>query len=74
MSGYKITAATQTAAKRVSEIRASRKLSQEGLAAKCGIHRVTIARLERGKFPPNVETLACIARALRVKVSTLVTP
>ena len=74
MSGYKITTATQTAAKRVSEIRARRKLSQQGLAAKSGINRVTIARLELAKFPPNVETLACLARALRVKVATLVTP
>ena len=64
--------ATQRVAVRVVELRQARGLSQEALAAKTGLNRVTLARLERAMHPPNLETLERIARALRVSLADLV--
>ena len=67
-----MTSATQRVAARVAEIRARRGLTQESLAAKARINRVTLARLERAQHPPNLDTLERIARALGVAVVDLV--
>ena len=64
--------ATQRVAARVAEIRARRGLTQESLAAKARINRVTLARLERAQHPPNLDTLERSARALGVAVVDLV--
>jgi len=64
--------ATQRVAARVAEISARRGLTQESLAAKARINRVTLARLERAQHPPNLDTLERIARALGVAVVDLV--
>ena len=64
--------ATQRVSARVVELRQARGLSQEALAAKTGLNRVTLARLERAMHPPNLETLERIARALRVSLADLV--
>ena len=47
-------------------------LSQEQLAAAAGISRITVARLESGKYSPNMKTLARIAVALGVPVIDLI--
>jgi len=47
-------------------------MTQESLAAKARINRVTLARLERAQHPPNLDTLARIARALGVGLVDLV--
>jgi transcriptional regulator with XRE-family HTH domain len=64
--------ATERVAVRVAEIRARRGMTQESLAAKARINRVTLARLERAQHPPNLDTLERIARALGVAVVDLV--
>ena len=64
--------ATARVATRVAEIRARRGMTQEALAAKARINRVTLARLERAQHPPNLDTLERIARALRVRLVDLV--
>jgi len=64
--------ATQRVAARVVELRHSRGMSQESLAKKTGLNRVTLARLERAMHPPNLDTLDRIARALHVKLTDLV--
>ena len=64
--------ATQRVAARVVELRQARGLSQEALAKRTGLNRVTLARLERALHPPNLDTLDRIARALRVKLTDLV--
>jgi transcriptional regulator with XRE-family HTH domain len=64
--------ATERVAARVVELRQERGLSQEALAQKTGLNRVTLARLERAMHPPNLETLERIARALRVPLADLV--
>jgi transcriptional regulator with XRE-family HTH domain len=56
-------------------VRARRKtagFSQEKLAEKAGLSTVFISRIERGKESPSVDSLAKIARALKVKVCDLV--
>jgi transcriptional regulator with XRE-family HTH domain len=64
--------ATERVAARVVELRRARGLSQEALAEKTGLNRVTLARLERAMHPPNLDTLDRIARALRVTLVDLV--
>ena len=64
--------ATRRVAGRVVEIRVRRNLSQEALAKKARINRVTLARLERALHPPRLDTLERIARALGVSLATLV--
>lgn len=61
-----------SATQRVAELRARRGITQESLAAKARINRVTLARLERAQHPPNLETLERIARALGVSLVDLV--
>ena len=64
--------ATQRVAARVIALRRTRGFSQETLAQKTGLNRVTLARLERALHPPNLETLERIAKALRVSLADLV--
>jgi XRE family transcriptional regulator, regulator of sulfur utilization len=64
--------ATERLAQRVSRIRQQRGLSQEALAAKAGVNRLTVTRLEAAAHPPTIETLDRIARALGVSLADLV--
>jgi transcriptional regulator with XRE-family HTH domain len=64
--------ATRRVAARVAELRRERGMTQEALAAKAEINRVTLARLERAEHPPNLDTLERIARALGVTIADLV--
>ncbi len=64
--------ATRRVAEHVVDIRIRRNLSQEALAKKARINRVTLARLERALHPPRLDTLERIARALRVPLAQLV--
>ena len=59
-------------AKRIQKLRDERGWSQVQLAAKAGISREYLARLETGRQDPRVSVLLKIARALKVKVSDLV--
>jgi transcriptional regulator with XRE-family HTH domain len=51
--------------------RRRRGLTQEQLAARAGLSRPFVARVETGRQLPALPTLAKIARALRVKVTRL---
>lgn len=53
-------------------IRQARKLSQEALAERAGIHRTQLSLLEGGRRQPLMETLTKLAGALDVPVSMLV--
>lgn len=57
---------------RLKKLRAARGMTQEQLAAKAGISRVFLARLETGKQDPTLTTLKNLAKALKVKVGELV--
>ncbi len=55
----------------IKKLRERRKLSQEALADKAGIHRVSLANIERGAKTPTLDTLARLAKALRVPLHRL---
>jgi transcriptional regulator with XRE-family HTH domain len=56
---------------RIQALRNQRGLTQEQLADKAGLSRGYIARLETGRHDPAATTLAKIAKALRVPISSL---
>jgi transcriptional regulator with XRE-family HTH domain len=64
--------ATQQVASKIAQLRVQRGMTQEALAAKAGLNRVTLARLERAMHPPRLDTLEAIARALGVTLADLV--
>jgi len=57
---------------RVQRARLRRAWTQERLAAKAGISREYLARVETGRHEPSLSKLASLAKALRVKVRDLV--
>jgi transcriptional regulator with XRE-family HTH domain len=57
---------------RIKQLRAERGWSQDTLAAKAGLARAYIARLEIGRHDPSLSTLAKLAKALKVTVGELV--
>jgi transcriptional regulator with XRE-family HTH domain len=64
----RISSAVQTP--QLQELRLAAALSQEDLAIKAGVSRMTIARGERGEHI-RLSSVRKIARALRVKPTTL---
>jgi transcriptional regulator with XRE-family HTH domain len=58
----------------IATLRDVRGLTQVDLAAKAGIDRSHLAKIETGVVTPGLITLAKIARALRVKSSQLIRP
>jgi transcriptional regulator with XRE-family HTH domain len=57
--------------RRVQRLRSVLKLSQEGLARRAGMSRMTLARLERGEMSPRHETLQALSQALGVGLGEL---
>ena len=58
----------------VARLRLDRRLTPGQLAAKAGISRVALGKLERGAMVPRAGALADLAAALGVPVGELVTP
>ncbi len=58
----------RTVAARLVELRQYRDLSQEALARKCDLHRISVLRIERGQYAPGLDTLDRIARALGTRL------
>jgi transcriptional regulator with XRE-family HTH domain len=50
----------------IAKRRTALGLSQEALAARCGVHRVTIANIENGRYRVSTELLDCLAGELGV--------
>ena len=63
---------TQRVAARIVELRHKRGITQEALAAKAGLHRISLITIERARKQPTLETLDRIARALGVTIADLV--
>jgi transcriptional regulator with XRE-family HTH domain len=57
--------------KAIAELRRERKLSQEELGLRTGVHRNYIGGIERGERSPTVAVIAKLARELDVKLSYL---
>ncbi len=55
-------------AERIAELRHSKGMTQERLAADAEIDRVALANIETGKRRPTVTTVYRLARAMSVKV------
>ncbi len=64
-------APVERVAMRVKQWRERRGLTQERLAAKAGISRGYLARLETARQDPKLSTLEKIAKALKVDVTKL---
>lgn len=58
--------------KRIKRCRSDLGLTQEDLAEKVGVSRVYIGYVEQGRNSPSLEILEKIAKALKVKLSDLV--
>lgn len=61
--------AKKRVAKNLRRLRTERERTQEELAAKAGIERAYISRIERGLENPTVGLLARLAKALKADVS-----
>lgn len=61
-------------ARQVTENRIAWGLSQKELAELCGTTQSAIARVEAGRRPPRVDTLARIARALDCELQIKLRP
>lgn len=57
---------------RVRELRTSQNLSQEELANEAEIPLSQIGRIERGEVNATISTISAIAKALNVKLESLV--
>lgn len=55
----------------IRELRRQRALSQDELAARCGIYRTYLSRIETGEANPTLIVLVALAGALMVTPSEL---
>jgi len=58
--------------KRLAEVRKDKKLSQEDIAKKVGVHAAVIGRYEREEVKPSIEIATQIAEALAISLDYLV--
>ena len=58
--------------KRIAELRKEKKISQEELSKKIGVHQNVIGRYERGEAKPSIEVATAIADAFNVSLDYLV--
>lgn len=56
---------------RVSRLRHDAGLTQEALAARCGIYRTYLSRIEAGMANPTILVVAALAVALHVPIDML---
>ena len=61
-----------TVGKAISEIRRTKKLSQDVVSGLAGIGRTHLSAIENGERKPTLETLYKIACAMNVKMSDIV--
>jgi transcriptional regulator with XRE-family HTH domain len=61
----------QVFASNLRTVRQRKKLSQEELAVRSGLHRTEISLLERAGRDPRLATILRLARALEVPISRL---
>lgn len=57
--------------KRIRNYRIGKKMSQEELAEKCGLHPTYIGQVERGEKNATLESISKITDGLSVTISTL---
>jgi len=57
--------------KRMRELRAKQRFSQEAFADHCGLHRTAMSLIERGKRVPSLRTLLTISSGFGITLSEL---
>src|SRR5258708_35773351 len=57
--------------KRMRELRAKQRFSQEAFADHCGLHRVAVGLIENGKRVPSLRTLLTISTGFGVTLSAM---
>lgn len=68
MRRYKI---AEKVGKKIRIIRRKKKLTQEEVAARVGVHVTTFGRIERGEINAPLQTINKVAQALGVKPKDL---
>lgn len=63
---------SQAVGEEIKKARLKAGLSQEELSDKAGFYRTYAGHVEVGRYTPSIYTLYKIAKALKVKVSTLI--
>ncbi len=58
--------------KRLKEVRGNKKLTQQELSEKAGLHLTYVGHLELGKYHPTVFVMWKIAKALKVSIDELI--
>jgi transcriptional regulator with XRE-family HTH domain len=56
----------------IRRLREARDLSQEALARKAGLARLTVIRIETGSQSPTLDSLERVAKALGVRLRALI--
>lgn len=62
---------TSRLSERLKEVRKTKKMTQQELADKAGLHLTYVGHLELGKYHPTVYVMWKIARALGVSINDL---
>jgi len=57
---------------RIRDLRESKGISQQNLAAICNFEKANLSRLEAGRTNPTISTLYKISQALEISLSELV--
>lgn len=68
----KISELQQKIGQRIRELRESKGVSQQNLAAVCNFEKANLSRIEAGRTNPTVSTLYKISQALDIKLTELV--
>ncbi len=71
-SGVSLTDVLSRFGKKLRAIRQKRGLSQEALAEEAGLHRTYVSSVERGGRNISLLNIERLAKALKVKISELV--
>ncbi len=63
---------SEALARAIKRHRSRQRLSQEALAEAAGVHHTYVGLVERGERNPTIDVAERLARALGVKLSTLI--
>jgi len=67
----KVTEVSKKLGKRINQLRAVKKMTQEKLALEADLNRAYIGYIECGERNPSTETVAKIAKVLKISLNEL---
>lgn len=67
----KVTTVSKKLGQRVNQLRLKKGMTQEDLALEAGLNRAYIGYIERGERNPSTDTVAKIAKVLKVSLDEL---